>query len=364
ILHPLPLIAISDYVVRHTLRAQPGPIVGALFGQQNGREISIEFAYEVKTVPGDRNDDFKLDLHWFDTRLEQMRAVHKDRELDLVGWYTLLPRSGPGPNVLPIHNQILERNESAILLGFHTEELTEESAGGTLPVTLYETNYEVEGGNKEAQDDGEDKEMKDGDAQPRLKFREIPFVVETGEDEMISMSSVAGGATNAASAQTRDQKKEVDVKGKGKQPSAETEKVDPNTVALSKEDEDMIAALMTKGNAIKMLKSRIDLIIKYLQKLPPPYMAEVEAEANASGGGSTEPSQTLLRLIQALVHRLSLVEPADAEEFKTEMLREENDVATVKLLNELMGRVGETRDIGKKFSAIETGKTSQKHNTI
>lgn len=72
-LHPLPLIAISDYVVRHTLRQQPGPVVGALLGQQNGREISIEFAYEVKTVI--EGDSVKLDVVWFEQRLEQSRCL-------------------------------------------------------------------------------------------------------------------------------------------------------------------------------------------------------------------------------------------------------------------------------------------------
>lgn len=74
ILHPLPLIAISDYVVRHTLRKLQGPVVGALLGQQNGREVSIEFAYEVKTLVED-SGDVKLDLVWFDQRLEQSTFV-------------------------------------------------------------------------------------------------------------------------------------------------------------------------------------------------------------------------------------------------------------------------------------------------
>lgn len=69
ILHPLPLIAISDYVVRHTLRQLSGPVVGALFGQQKGREISIEFAYEVLTLVD--VDKVTLDMVWFDERLEQ-----------------------------------------------------------------------------------------------------------------------------------------------------------------------------------------------------------------------------------------------------------------------------------------------------
>lgn len=281
-----------------------------------------------------------------------------------MGWFTLLPRSGPGDNVLPIHNQILERNESAILLGLHADEVGDDTVGGKLPVTLYETNYEVEGATKDTQqDEGEDKEMKDGDPQLKLKFRELPFVVETGEAEMISMSSVASGAANAASAQAREKQQESGSKGKGKEEDKATDKVDPKNVALSKEDEEVIAALTSKANAIKMLKSRIDLIIKYLQKLPPPYQAEVEAEANgADGGSATDPSQNLLRLIQALVHRLHLVEPANAEEFKQGLLREENDVETINLLNELLSSVIDTREVGKKFSVVEIGKMAQKQN--
>lgn len=72
-LHPLPLIAISDYVTRHTLRQQPGPVIGTLLGQQNGREISIEIAYEVKTII--EGESVKLDVVWFEERLEQSRCL-------------------------------------------------------------------------------------------------------------------------------------------------------------------------------------------------------------------------------------------------------------------------------------------------
>lgn len=293
-----------------------------------------------------------------------MKLVHKDRNLDLVGWFTLVPRSGPASNVVPIHNQVLSYNESAILLGLHPDEIDEESVGGKLPITLYENTYEVDDAIKDGHSEGEDKEMKDGDAQPKLKFRELPYVVETGEAEMISMSSVAGGAANAASAQVQEKLLELDVKGKdkgkGKKVAKQDDKVDPETATLAKEDEEMIAALTTKANAIKMLKARIDLIIKYLQKLPPPYIEEVESEV--ADGDHTEPSQTILRMVQALVHRLALVEPSDAEAFKNELLSEENDVNTIELLKELLNRVSDTQDIGKKFNIIESAKNSKQQH--
>lgn len=82
-LHPLVLLTISDYITRHTLRQQEGPIVGAIIGQQNGREITMEHAYEckIKTDPKsskiilDDQGRLVLDEKWFDERLEQCEFI-------------------------------------------------------------------------------------------------------------------------------------------------------------------------------------------------------------------------------------------------------------------------------------------------
>lgn len=68
-LHPLVLLTISDYVTRHTLRQQKGPIVGALLGQQNGREITIEHAFDCLLV--EVEDEILLNQAWFEERLQQ-----------------------------------------------------------------------------------------------------------------------------------------------------------------------------------------------------------------------------------------------------------------------------------------------------
>jgi COP9 signalosome complex subunit 6 len=70
-LHPLVLLTISDYITRHTLRQQKGPVVGALLGQRNGREITIEHAFEclVELVEG----EVILNQAWFEDRLQQSR---------------------------------------------------------------------------------------------------------------------------------------------------------------------------------------------------------------------------------------------------------------------------------------------------
>jgi len=71
-LHPLVLLTISDYVTRHTLRQQKGPIAGAILGQQNGREITMEVAFDCKMVVGE-DGTVLLDQHFFEERLEQCR---------------------------------------------------------------------------------------------------------------------------------------------------------------------------------------------------------------------------------------------------------------------------------------------------
>ncbi|EJT78023.1 hypothetical protein GGTG_03126 [Gaeumannomyces tritici R3-111a-1] len=430
ILHPLVLLTISDYITRHTLRGQTQPIVGAIIGRQDGRAITMEHAFECAAEPNITGGG-RLVEPWFTERLDQMRLVHKDRGLDLVGWYTLLPRSGPNSEVLLLHNQILANNESAAILAVHPDEIVAGGAtGGRLPISLYETVYESE---EQRRDGGEDKVMKDGDdadddsATPdpvalaasytNIRFRELPYSVETGEAEMISMDFVARGGANATTSTTTDpqqqgpgdeQKKKqvpsqvkVDVKGKRRAVAKDEEDDDEASTAagaiepavLSRDEEELVATLATKANAIRMLHARIQLIIKYLEGLPPSYLttsdqapsdsgAATEAEAIPTSTASTEgaagataeglpvssaspappPSPTLLRSIQALVNRIPLLIPSTTEAFEREMLSEANDVHIVSLLNDVMQSVNDLRDLGKKFHVVEQSKNRRQLN--
>jgi len=178
-----------------------------------------------------------------------VKEVHKQPQLDLVGWFTLGPASGPGPHVLPIHSRIIELyNESPILLLFHPESTyTEATAAGKLPLTLYESLSE------NAPNDPNDKAMDiDGAAQTKtIKFRELVYSVETGEAEMISVDFVARGGGNAtavegfaeASAPATETSKASDSagkKGKGKQKEKDSEKDTPidEATVLDADDEE------------------------------------------------------------------------------------------------------------------------------
>lgn len=289
-----------------------------------------------------------------------MKDVHKVPALDLVGWYTIIPNSGPQPIHLPIHRQILSiYNESAILLGFHPEEVLGGAVGGKLPLTIYESNYEAEESGVET---GEDKEMKDEEQQLKLKFKELPFTVETGEAEMISVDFVARGGGNATAVNGTSKKVTIvegKGKGKGKEKSEDSETSKREESSLSREDEEQLASLTAKANAIKMLQSRINLIAAYLQKLPPSYVADgVVSEADVESKNYASINHSILRSIQALLGRLSVLIPADSQGFEHELISEQNDVSLISLLSELTKSAHDIRETGKKFAVVENGKAT------
>ena len=248
LLHPLVLLTISDYITRHTLRGHEGPIVGALLGQQNGREISLENAFECKLLPGERGDVILHDV-WFKERLQQYKDVHKSPALDLVGWFTIAPTSGPQPQHIPIHRHIAHNyNESAVFLTFHPSTVLEGgTVGGKLPLSIYESIYERDSSTAQAGGDGDKPMQVDGEeGSLSLRFRELPYSVETGEAEMISVDFVARGGGNATAVDATTKKSGKgqasqapagNGKGKELEPKKEVNGVDDSSI-LSPEDEE------------------------------------------------------------------------------------------------------------------------------
>lgn len=90
-LHPLALLTISDYITRHEVRQMKGPVVGALLGQQTGRSITIEHAFEARTISSDSG--IILDEGWFKKRLDQSKnnstglSDDDDKILTASQWY-------------------------------------------------------------------------------------------------------------------------------------------------------------------------------------------------------------------------------------------------------------------------------------
>ena len=258
-LHPLVLLTISDYLTRHTLRNHSSPVIGTILGQQNGRDITMEHAFECKASL--ENGCIQLDMDWFTERLDECmscqhflwwptvllltlstdREVHKAPALDLVGGFVLGPTTGPLPEHIPVTQQLLNANEAATLLIFHPSSVVDNpSAGGKLPLSIYEAFYEP---GSENEDKSTQIDKVGMGRQLRLKYRQLDYSMDTGEAEMIGMDFVARGAGNAAAVPSIAQAKpaaNVDSgKGKGKAP-AELSKSDGEEAEtlLSPEDDE------------------------------------------------------------------------------------------------------------------------------
>lgn len=290
-----------------------------------------------------------------------VRDVHKEPILDLVGWYTTMPESGPQLYHVPIQATLNMRYpECTLLLGFHPTAVLDGTVGGKLPLTIYETTVD-------SLNAVQDNVMSDDVPEHKITYKEVPYTVETGEAEMISVDFVAKGGGNAtavtAAGKTKEEARPSSSKNKGKEVDQVKKELTSQEEqnALSKEDEEHIAALTAKANAVKMLRSRINLIATFLEKLPPAYVkGEPFDAATASAAGHTTVDHDILRSVQALLSRLALLIPSDTTAFNEELLAEQNDVNLVNLLDALTKSMVDARETGRKFQIVEQGRLSSK----
>lgn len=320
----------------------------------------MEVAFEAKLTQNEAGQAV-LDDAWFHDRLEQFKDVHKSPALDLVGWFTLGPSTGPLEHHLPIHTRLQEvYNESPILLLFHpADAVAEFSAGGKLPLTLYESVF----------DSGPGMDIDGAGQHWPLKFRELVYTVETGEAEMISVDFVARGGGNAtaidstkaaaAASKATAEMAEESKKGKGKAKDAAAaakEGVIDESAVLTAEDEELLSSLTAKSNAIKMLSRRISLLRAYLASLPPTYLSDPSlplANPPATGPSTLPLNHPILRSISALLARLPILAPSDAPAFARESLEEQSDVQLVALLASITGSVQAAKEAGRKHAVVD-----------
>lgn len=349
-LHPLVLLTVSDYITRHILRQQEGPLVGAIFGQQNGRNFTLEHAFECKKT----DEDGPLDSEWFTQRLEQYREVHKAPALDLVAMFMTSSLEGPQPAHLPALNQAqsIVGNDNIMLLLFQLD-VVDKMEGGKLPIGLFEPYQEPMGDKSE------------------MRFRELTFEVETSDAEMIGVDFVAKGGGNATAVQgaqsaagAEPTSKDSKGKGKSKKEKEDAEADGTSTNVLSREDDELISSLTAKANAIKMLNQRINLIRSYLTSLPESYLTDASS--------TTLPAETanlsLLRNINSLMSRLPLLTPptaasdnngSTAPSLHQAANREQQDVHLTSLLAALTRSVSETQSLASRFSTVQRERTSK-----
>jgi COP9 signalosome complex subunit 6 len=312
------------------------------------------------------------------------KDVHKVPSLELAGWFTLCPESGPTAAFLPIHKQFLAQNESALLLAFHPTAISSSTTvniNGKLPLTVYETIYE-----SEPTKQGDSMQI-DGEDALGLKFRSIPYTIETDETEMIAVDYVAKGGNNAAALNPETEnpisgeaQETSDMKGKGRAddpPEARmTANGTPSASSLTSEEEDQIASMTTRLNSVRMLQSRLSLLSAYVGSLPPSNLSDPQSE-----GTIDEAHLPHLRSIKALITRLSLLTPhydVTTETLSTStnpptdaptqpqvdplthaQQAQTNDVTLSSLLSLLGHDVQGLSELGRKFALVENVKQNK-----
>jgi len=283
-LHPVVIINISDHWTRQkvqTRKANPR-VIGALVGIQLGRNLEIfnsfELPYEIK------DDKVIVKSEYLTTKSEQFKKVFKDYEF--MGWYST------GQTIVPadmeIHKQISEYNENPLYLQLNTQ-IT--SAMRELPIHLYES------------------ELRMVDDSPTQLFVKVPYKIETGEAERISVDHIARITSNSS--------------GVGSS---------------------LTAHMTAVHNAITMLNQRIKILLSYLE---------------ATKSGKIAPDYGLLRRIASLVNQLPAI---DTQQFQQEFINEYNDALMITYLavmtkganhiNEMIDKFNATYDRGSRRRGI------------
>lgn len=143
-LHPLPILNISEHLVRTRLQSDDGELTvyGVLLGTQQGRDIEIQNSFEIRLDSSSSASSAPTINHAF---LKSRQAQYKQvfPTLDLLGWYTI--GGVPTPQDLEIHKQLLAYNETPLLVQLHQTVASFENAevNGELPIRVYESVVEL-----------------------------------------------------------------------------------------------------------------------------------------------------------------------------------------------------------------------------
>ncbi|KXJ26179.1 COP9 signalosome complex subunit 6 [Exaiptasia diaphana] len=237
-LHPLVIMNISEHYTR--IRAQEGKpnpqVVGALLGTQDGRNVEIFNSFELQFDVFD-DGHIIINMEYYRTKEEQFRQVFKN--LDFLGWYST--GIAAQESDIGIHKQVCEINESPLFL-----KLNPLASTSDLPITMYESVIDLIEG------------------ETRMLFVEVPYTLATEEAERIGVDHVARLSATGT--------------------------VDGATVSEH---------LLAQYNAIKMLLSRVKMILEYV---------------NAVKKGEVPCNHEIMRDALSLCQRLPVM--------KTEMFKE------------------------------------------
>lgn len=270
-LHPLVILNISDHWIRMRCQeGRPGQVIGALIGRQEGRSIEVMNSFELLAHSVDGH--VVIDKEYYYTKEEQFKQVFK--ELEFLGWYTT--GGPPEPADINVHKQVCEIIESPLFL-----KLNPMTKHTDLPVSIFESVIDIING------------------EATMLFAELPYTLATEEAERIGVDHVAR-----------------------------------MTATGSGENSTVAEHLIAQHSAIKMLHSRVRLILEYVR---------------AAESGAVPFNHEILREACALCHCLPVL---STDKFKTDFYDQCNDVGLMAYLGTITKTCNTMNQFVNKFNVL------------
>lgn len=271
LLHPLVIMNVSEHWTRvRAQKGKPTQVLGALIGQQKGRKIEVMNSFELVFDLVDGN--LVINMEYYQTKEGQFKQVFS--EMDFLGWYTT--GDSPTPADIKVHKQIFQINESPIFLM-----LNPVAKNTDLPVSIFESVVDLVNG------------------EATVLFVQLEYTLATEEAERIGVDHVARVSSGDAS--------------------------DSSTVADH---------LQAQHSAIKMLHSRIKLILEYI--------AAVEK-------GEVEKNHDVLREAYSLCYRLPVL---NTLRFKEDYYNQCSDVCLMAYLGSMTRGCNTMNQFVNKFNVM------------
>merc|ERR1719412_2655405 len=278
-LHPLVIMNISEHWTRTKAQmGRPEKIFGALIGKKKGRNVEVMNSFELDYTPVEGK--VIIDRDYYNIKKEQFKQVFS--EMDFLGWYSTGER--PEDEDVDGHKQILDIHESPLFLQMNPGAKNLNN----IPLSLYESIIDIVGG------------------EARMLFIKLSYELATEDSERIGLDHVARiSSTNEAT----------------------QSKVSEN--------------LMVQHSAIKMLASRIDIILEYVR---------------AVQNNELPFNHEILREAKALADRLPILE--SNERFSPEFYTQCNDVALMTLMGTIHKSCNDLVQFVNKFNVLHQRQAS------
>lgn len=273
-LHPVVIINISDHWTRAKIqnKKENPRVFGALVGVQTGRDLELFNSFELPAK--EENGITVINTDYLVTKQEQFKKVFPLYEF--MGWYST--GSKVVPSDMAIHKQISEFNESPLFLQLDTMPPTNSR---DIPIHIFESELRVI------------------DESPTELFVKVPYKIETGEAERISVDHIA--------------------------------RITPSGGSSSSS---LTSHLMGMHNAISMLNSRIKILLKFLE---------------ATKQGQIPKDHGVLRNLACLCNQLPAI---DSKEFSQEFITEYNDALLITYLATMTKGSNAINEMIDKFSVV------------